>query len=241
MSRESTYNAIILKLQPFGEADEIITFYTSEAGKVRALAKSVKLPTSRLRQALQPMFFIEVTIAGSTKLPKVIRSTIRETYQNILADSQRLSRWFVAAELIMRATADEQKNPELFLLLQDFLRFMNREDVSTPALDAALIKFKIELLAYIGLGLWQPADQAQAPGFFSNSRGGFINTRLSNDAVPVDQAAWESFQKIKAADFNQLSGFSGPTDKLQPHLSSFLEYQLEREIKSERFIVPPNL
>ena len=53
MSRETKLTGIILKKQPLNESDEIITFYTKENGKIRALAKSVKSSKSKLQQKIQ--------------------------------------------------------------------------------------------------------------------------------------------------------------------------------------------
>ena len=48
--REIKHTGIILKKQPLGEADELITLFTKEQGKVRVLAKSVKSAKSKLQQ-----------------------------------------------------------------------------------------------------------------------------------------------------------------------------------------------
>src|SRR5579863_8757092 len=70
--RESHYTAIILKKQPYKEGDEIITLFTKEGDKIRALAKGVKKPLSKLQQKLQSLFLVNVTLAGGD-MPKIIR------------------------------------------------------------------------------------------------------------------------------------------------------------------------
>ncbi len=60
MPRENTYLSIILKKQAFKEADELITVYTKEAGKLRVLAKSIKSPKSKLQHGLQVLFLVKI-------------------------------------------------------------------------------------------------------------------------------------------------------------------------------------
>ncbi len=244
MLREQTSQAIIIKQSAFGEADEIITFFTREAGKIRALAKSVKLSTSKLRHGLQPMFSVAVTLTGGhsagTKLSKIIGVTVAETFSNIAADSERVKRWYVVAELINKATPDEQNNEELFQLLLDFLTILNRPQISAAQLDLVLAKFKLELLAAIGLGIWHPAEANAQPRFFSNAKGGFFNTRLASDAVPVTSATWQSFKRLNSQPFSALhdepAGRILPLGDLPQLVTDFLLYYLEREIKAEQFL-----
>src|SRR5947208_3391870 len=89
MPRENTYQAMILKKQAYAEADEIITFFTFEHGKVRALAKSVKSPKSKLQQKLQALFLVQVTLSHS-KFPKIItiKNPVKlDELQGLLSDS----------------------------------------------------------------------------------------------------------------------------------------------------------
>jgi DNA repair protein RecO (recombination protein O) len=71
MSRENTYAALVLKKQPLNEADELITVFTKEIGKLRVLAKSVKFAKSKLQYSLQSLFLVNLTVTGGG-LPKII-------------------------------------------------------------------------------------------------------------------------------------------------------------------------
>ena len=237
MSREQTYQAIVLKQSAFGEADEIITFYTREAGKVRALAKSVKFSTSKLRHGLQPMFFVSITLTAAGKLPKIIGVTVNETFARVASDPERVKRWYVASELMNKATPDEQENPELFQLLLDFLTLLNQPQFNPAVLDSALVKFKLDLLAAIGLGVWHPAEPEATPKFFSNSKGGFFNSRLAVDDVPITSITWNAFIELNRASLADLGSQQViPMGDLPGLVTDFLLYHLEREIKAEKFL-----
>ena len=56
MARPRTYKTegIVLKQMPLGEADRILTLYTTDQGKLRAVARGVRRPKSRLAGHLEP-------------------------------------------------------------------------------------------------------------------------------------------------------------------------------------------
>ncbi len=236
MSQEIIHNAIILKKQPFEEADELITLFTEDNGKVRCLAKSSKLPKSKLAHALHQASLIQVTFARSAKLAKLIHAHTIELYPNLRSDADRVNNWFVAAELVLKATADEQKNEPLFELLRSYLYFLNQQELTAEQRLIGLLNFKIHFLQLLGLGLWYPADPTRTPKFFSNSTGGFIVGNVSGDSVPINTRTWQLFLRLHEASWNDLVTVTESGDELNQLLSGFITYQLEREIKSEKFM-----
>ena len=64
---------IILKKQNNKEADQIITIWTKEFGKIRCLAKSIRLPKSKLNSSMQDLSLVEFEVTGK-HLPVLISS-----------------------------------------------------------------------------------------------------------------------------------------------------------------------
>lgn len=204
MSRELKLTAIILKKQPFKEGDEIITLFTKELGKIRVLAKSVKSPKSKLQQKLQALFLVDVIVTQGN-FPKIIGAEPIKVFQAMRENLQAMKMAFYAIELVLKLTADEQKNEALFNLLEAFLEFLDFEK-NRQILNLGLVKFKIEILENSGLG--------------------------------VQNNKTDLFLKIKSAGFENLSalGASAGLSSLQESLSQFIEYQLERKVKSEKYL-----
>lgn len=213
MPNEAHYTAIILKKQAYKEADEIITFYTLEAGKVRALAKSVKSSKSKLQQKLQGLYLVKISLAGN-KMPKVTAAEAVEVFSGLRENLEALKRAFYAAELVLKFTPDEEKNPQLFHLLESFLRALSAT-LQEKIFDIALAKFKLGILESLGLG-------------FSHW---FEGKRITPEA----QAA---LKQVEAVDFGKISETAdiSPVAELNRSLSEFIEYQLERRIKSEKYL-----
>ncbi len=92
--KETNYTAIVLKKQLFNEADEIITFYTLEAGKVRALAKSIKLSKSKLQNALQSCYEVKLELAGKKNLKTIIGASVINPHSGLRENLDKLKREF---------------------------------------------------------------------------------------------------------------------------------------------------
>lgn len=231
MSRENEYLSIILKKQPFNEGDELITVFSKEAGKLRALAKSVKLQKAKLQSGLQQLFLVQLTLALA-KLPKIIAVETIDPFLNLRDNLAAVKCAFYASELALKFTPDEQKNEALFNLLREFLSFLNGKN-SQALMGLALAKFKINILQTLGLDISHP----HAGKFFSNSRGGFI-AETSGDAWPVEPAVLNLFLTLADCRFDYLQNIKQPSglETLQILLSRFVEYQLERTVMSEKFL-----
>jgi DNA repair protein RecO (recombination protein O) len=237
MPRESSYQAIIIKKQPFNEADEIITLFTAEAGKLRALAKSVKLGTSKLQQSLQPIFLNRIQLAGNNSLPKVIGAQTINPFPLLHAESSRVNVWFVVAELLNKALPDEQVNQRLFELVADYLDFLDSQVIAESDLAASLVKFKIKFMELIGLQIHAPTGGEDQIGIlFSANRGGFYMGQSASDSRAVSPAAWRSFNALHSIPFVEIGNEPIDISQLHELVNEFISYQLEREIKAEKFL-----
>lgn len=147
---------------------------------------------------------------------------------------------FYALELTLKFTPDEHKNEKLFNLLGEFFNFLDNHPDNPRLLDCGLTKFKIGFLEAVGFGI----SAGRPKGFignigFSNSRGGFVFGGAADDHQALKNSVYEQFCALRGADFGRLLGLERPMgdlDQLQGVLSAFLQYHLERDIKSERFL-----
>lgn len=243
--RERAITSFILKKQDFGEADQIITLFSLEEGKVRVIVKAAKMPTSKLQPMLQPVFETKVTVAGSKEkagLGKVIGVQMARNFSGILETESKLGAWYVVSELLMRALPDNEPNPQLFAELEQYAQFLSQQELSPDQVKQSVVQFQIKALASLGLGIRSFANNSQditeqQKIWFSVDRGGFI-TEKSVDAVPMRWKSFQVFRELASSsyaslpkiDFEDLHPLSGL-------VSRFVSYQLDREIKSQRFLV----
>ncbi len=239
--RERTYSAVVLKKQPLGEGDELITFYTREAGKLRAVAKSSKFSKSKLQYGLQTLFWINLAVAGGA-LPRVIGAEVLDSFAGIRDRYDAATMSLYAVELVLKGSPDEQKNEPLFGLLASFLKFLETA-ADASLLQAGLAKFKMEFLESLGLGVRADGglSASGAPGF-SQSRGGFT-AEAAADSMPASPEALRQFLRLRRLELPALAGAGDwpPLHELNGLLSGFINYHLERDIKSERYLRPENM
>ncbi len=241
MSKENTYQALILKKQPLNEGDEIVTLFTKEYGKMRVLAKSSKFAKSKLQYSLQALFLVNIRTAGSG-LPKITGTEVVQAYANLRENYEAIKTAYYAVELILKFTPDEQKNEALFGLGVDFFTFLDKKNLGGQELVCGRIKFQISFLDSVGFGIHYHADALYDQEiFFSNSQGSFLLGKPVSDSVLLAKESYEQFLQLHSAPFTELSvqaaGAGGKKlAQLEGLLSRFIAYQLEREVKSERYL-----
>jgi DNA repair protein RecO (recombination protein O) len=235
--KETKLQAVVLKKQAFGEADEIVTCFSSELGKVRFLAKSIKLSKSKLQHALQLPFLVEIKLTnGRGSLAKVISATVVESFSALRENPELGSYAFFALESILKFTPDEQVNSELFSALVKYLKNINLS-VGAKVCKLELVKFKIAFLSGLGFSVNLPAGKIETYENlgFSNSLGGFTWEKAF-DLRQVSQNAVQAYCKL-VENPNEIFFGMNEIDELNNILSGFVTYHMEREIKSEKYIM----
>lgn len=238
MSRNRQLEGFVLKRQDYAEADYIVTFFSLEEGKVRALVKSAKLTTSKLQSALQPIFLVKVALTGlagvARGLPKLIEAQAIEVYSQIIVSEYKLMAWYSALEFCLRALPDSQPNQELFQLLKKLANQLNSSNTDSWSIKCTILQFQIQALVTLGLGIKTlPHDSQQI--FFDFDQGGFTTDRTST-AIEVSVELYQFFGQLLHSPFDHTFEFVQDTAILEGLLNRFVTYQLDREIKSYRYL-----
>ena len=144
------YTGMVIKRAVLREADEIITFWSWEEGKLRLLARGVKQAASKLRLLVSTLSWVELQVVPSGFLSVVAGGRVLKSYPHITRSLDRSASLFNLFELVMRATGDSEPNPQLTLLLQDAVSYLNSQSPLT--LDFTNY-FLSRLLNSLGYGL----------------------------------------------------------------------------------------
>ncbi len=108
--------AIVLRQQALGEADRIVTLFTREYGKLRAAAKGIRRPASRLGGRLEPFTHARLLLARGRTLDVIAQAEIVEAFAGVRADLIRSAYAAYVAELVDRGLADRDPHQEVFAL-----------------------------------------------------------------------------------------------------------------------------
>src|SRR3977135_3661244 len=101
-------SAVVLRKLDYGESDRIYTLLTREHGKVGALARGVRRPTSRLAAAL-PLFSLVDRELPRGPTRDVVAQAARLPGPRIEADVERTAHASLIAELADRVS--EERHP----------------------------------------------------------------------------------------------------------------------------------
>ena len=122
MSRLYKTEGVVLKHSYIGEADALLTFCTPDRGKLRAVARGVRRPKSRLAGHLEPLTYCTMMLAEGRTLDVVSGCEALDSFQSIKSDLWLLSCSLYAADLTDRLSAEGAENQPLFHLLLNALR-----------------------------------------------------------------------------------------------------------------------
>ena len=123
--------AVSLKTAPFAEADKLVTLFTREHGKIRAIAKGARRVPSRFGGRVETFTYADYFIAGGRSLDIISQCEVIETFQRVREDPKALPAGLYILKLVNAGTVEGQPNPELFDLLLEYLyRLKSPEDAN---------------------------------------------------------------------------------------------------------------
>ncbi|MDP1884813.1 MAG: DNA repair protein RecO [Candidatus Moranbacteria bacterium] len=204
------YNGIILNKKDVGEVDRIYTIYTLEAGKIRVLGKGVRKPNAKLAGNLESVTQAEIFLARSRGMGKITGSIVIDNFADIKADLDLINRVFYVFKILARLISDEEKDENIFRLLEKYLAVMDglsgkedRADIVTlgllfKILDEMGYRLEVERCVYCEKKLLLEKN------YFSIARGGVLCAecfQFENKKIPVSN---ESIKLIRIFLRNKL-------------------------------------
>src|SRR5215467_6887570 len=144
MARSRLYRtpAVILKRMDLGEADRIVTLFSRDEGKIRAVAKGVRKTTSRSAGHLEPFTLSDVLFATGRELDVISQAATLEAFREVREDLDLTTHAYYLAEVVDLLTEDRQENRQVFDILVDALHDLARiRDVRL-----VLVVFHVRLL-----------------------------------------------------------------------------------------------
>ena len=236
--------AIVLRQRKLGEADKIVTLYTSHGGRVDAVAKGVRRTKSRLAGHIEPLTLGSYLLAQGRDLDIVTQAETVDAYPGLRNDLERLGRGLYCAELVDRLTPERSEGNPIFRLLQETLGHISTSD----SYDLAVRRFELRLMDQLG---YRPALSACAvcdtplqpqANYWSVSGGGAVCPNCADDSLrlaPLSLNALKMLRLLERGSFEaaarvRLSGELAM--ELQTCLGDYVTYVMERDVRSARFV-----
>ncbi|MFH1542815.1 MAG: DNA repair protein RecO [bacterium] len=113
--------AISLKTAPFAEADKMVTLFTRENGKIKAIAKGARRVPSSLGGRVETLSYGEFFIVYGRSLDIISQCQMLESFQKVRESESCLPAALYMFKLVDAGTVVGQRYPELFDLLLENL------------------------------------------------------------------------------------------------------------------------
>jgi len=243
--RSVRVDAVVLRHSDYGEADRLLTLYTRQLGKTRAVAKGARKIASRKAGHIEPFTHVRLQLAKGRDMLIVTQADTVDAYLSLREDLILTSHASYVLELLDRFTyEDETENSSLFRLLTDTLsRLVSNSDAwlviryyEIRLLDH--LGFRPQLIECVNCGREiQPENQ-----FFSFQAGGVICPRCGYGLpglheISVDTLKYlRHFQRSSYADASRARPSPEVQKEAEGLMQGYFTYLLERELNTPGFL-----
>ncbi|MBN1401407.1 MAG: DNA repair protein RecO [Anaerolineae bacterium] len=235
--------AIVLRERDYGEADRILTLLTP-GGKISALAKGIRRATSRKVGHLGLFYRAQVLLARGRNFHIVSQAECLEEYEGLRGDLSRFGYACTMGELMDRFAQEGEENEALYELMARGLRWCAQES----DLRLWMRYFELHLLSLAGyqpqlfacVGCHEPIRPEA--NFFTAEGGGLLCARCGEheaQATPVSINAQKVLRFLMSHSpevARTLRVHASTHRELEALLQHYLEYVLEREVRSTRVL-----
>jgi len=246
MSAPRTYKteAIVLKHVDLGEADRILTLYTPNCGKIRAVAKGVRKMKSKLGGHVEPLTQCSLMLSKGRNLEIVSQGQCLESFIEIRYDLWLTAQALYLADLTDSFTSEHIENYPVYKLLLDSLHQISK----APNIEILFRFYEIQILGHMGyqpqlikcLNCNIPLEPVE--NYFSINGGGILCSKCYHTEAsvhPISVNTLKVLRLLQRGDYATASRL-----QLTPELSKGLEkvihdyirYLLEKDLKSTGFL-----
>lgn len=246
MSAERVYktDAIVLRRMPFRESDFLLTLYTPLHGKVKALAKGARKPTSRQTGHVELYNRTNLVLYRGRELHTVTQAEVQETYRCLQENLERGVYASHFVELMDQFAFENEENERAYYLLVDALGWLCEPNVD---LKLAARYYELRLLRVMGFepSLFDCAigsEPLEAENqYFSPVEGGVVcpehgegqeYMRLSLPALKI----LRHFSRYKWSVVKILKVNERLHSEIERVLHTYLVFLLERRLQSVNFL-----
>jgi DNA repair protein RecO (recombination protein O) len=145
-SRAYKTRGIVLRARNLGEADKIVTLFTTERGKIDAVAKGVRRAKSQLAGRLEFVTEATLTMHRGRNLDVITSAEIERAHWTAIVDPAAFATAHAIVELVDAFCELDLAQPEIYALLRGALATLARAD--EPAL--LVPRFGLRLLGALG-------------------------------------------------------------------------------------------
>ena len=146
LPRHYSSKGVILATRSFSEADRLLVIFSRDYGKVTVIAKGVRKPKSKKGRNVEVFNVIKFAAARGKSLDILTEVEPLDAHKKVRNDLKKATVAYYFIETTGRITQDEEKTPELYDLLVDYLTRLE----STKNLKKTRHDFIYDTLVLVG-------------------------------------------------------------------------------------------
>lgn len=139
--------AYVLHSRPYLETSALVDLFTLEQGRISAVVKGARRPSSKLRGVLQPFVPLQIALRGRQELKTLIQA--EPVGMNGILQGNALMCGMYVNEMMQRLLSPFDPYPRLYVYYQ----YVLNELILGQDIEGALRTFEHRLLAETGYGL----------------------------------------------------------------------------------------
>ncbi len=243
--RRYVTDAIVLSRFDLGEADRVLTLITPNGGKLKAIAKGIRKPTSRLGGSLEPFAELTVALARGRTFDVVTQVSVGHAWLRLRDSLESAATAWYLAELADRSLEERHTAEPLYALLRR----------AYELLDAGMAPGRVarwyEMHLADELGMRPEVDRCVECDRVLESTetfrwvppvGGVLCERCPGPPAGRVALSLEALKLLKAyqrLDCEALAGLrlaAAVEDEVETAMRDFIRYALERDPRSLAFL-----
>lgn len=145
---------IILASDYYKDRDRILTVYTKDMGKIRAICRGSRKITSKLAPHLKVLDWVNLMLFDGKALVTVTGASEIKSFSNLKNNLASSLIALYSAELVASSTLEKLPDEKIFSLLVDLFEYLDLKNIdknTAPASEEVVLAFKLKLLDILGL------------------------------------------------------------------------------------------
>jgi DNA repair protein RecO (recombination protein O) len=224
---------VVLGRIKLGEADRIVTIFTRNNGKVRAVAKGVRKTKSRFGGRLEPFTLVDLMFYRGRNLDTITAASVIESFSAVRDDYAAYTAACALADVVDKMSEERERAFQTYSLLLAGLQALSHGQIETtvPAFMVKLLSvsgYHPSLMVCAGCG-----DAGDLVGFGPQLGGAVCITCRYEDesAFKLDPDRLRLLAHLLACDFGASAEKQATVDVTHA-LRRYAEYHLERPLRS---------
>ena len=221
-------DAIVTRCLKLGEADKLVTFYSSKLGKIKVIAKGARKLKNKYGCSLEPFTHGHLIIYDKNPqvMYRLFQSDIIESFQKLRTDYDKIIYTSNFSLLVESLSAEGDPTPSIFNLFLKLLDYLKHFRVTPNIIHL----FKIKLIGYAGyeicLDRCVKCREPKAQVSFSPLLGGIVCSSCvplnAGQSFPVSMAAQAVLKQTFKLDPGLLPRIK-PSDEVIEEISRILD------------------